>query len=110
MVDSHPGYPHPTLLMCTSEISFTCNTDLRMKSPLDHEITHCNSLINFMCLLITSDLEHNVWDPLAGGSVSHGGVDQPVDEVFHGAILPAVMGCLSALGPIRNLVEKEESY
>ena len=23
---------------------------------------------------------------------------------------PAVMGCLSALGPIRNLVEKEESY
>ena len=40
-----------------------------------------------MCFLITFDLEHNVRDPFAGGAVSHGGVDEPVDEVLHCGIL-----------------------
>ena len=50
---------------------------------LDYMITLLHVFRDFVILIVTSNVEHQVRDPCADGPVSHGGVDQPVEVVLH---------------------------
>ena len=50
---------------------------------LDYEVTLLHVLSDFVILIVTSNVEHQFRDTCAEGSVSNGGVDQPVEVVLH---------------------------